>query len=91
MSGKGVDSRQQGRREGGIVAKTFRVLLQARGGPGIGKTHFLTGEVQLGGGAGEQFCSQQTEAMGSCHRVQQRFSTLIFFPLYFFLGTVACD
>lgn len=86
MSGKGVDSRQQGRREGGIVAKTFRVLLQARGGPGIGKAYFLTCEVQLGGGAGEQ-----TEAMGSCHRVQQRFSTLIFFPLYFFLGTVACD
>lgn len=79
MSGKGVDSRQQGRRERGIAVKTFRVLLQARGGPGIGKAHFLTCEVQLGGRAGEQ-----TEAMGSCHRVQQRFSTLIFSPFIFF-------
>ena len=42
QSGKGVDSRQQGRREGEAVAKTFRVLLQARDGPGIGKAYFLT-------------------------------------------------
>lgn len=67
QNGRGVDSRQQGRREGEAVAKTFRVLLQARDGPGIGKAYFLTCKVQLGGRAGEQFCSQQREAMGSCH------------------------
>lgn len=49
-----------------------------------GRAYALTCGGHLGGRAGELLCSQQREAMGSCHPTQQRLSTLIFFPFIFF-------